>query len=224
MTLMNRAVFCAAFFPAATALLAQSPRDALLSGVTAINSGGLPGVVLCTGPDAVPVVGAKCAKSVQPVAAAATYGKGRAVAVGHPSFYTEEGVAKADTARFIRNAIGWLAGGDAVPAVAVYKDGGVAKALASLEGLSVREIPSLDLLDRFNVLAVYPDKLAPDEVERVRAFVTGGGGLLVSGIGWGWQQVPRGKSLATENQFNSLLGPSAPPPRATAPTSRSRPP
>lgn len=207
MTLMNRAVFCAAFFPAATALLAQSPRDALLSGVTAINSGGLPGVVLCTGPDAVPVVGAKCGKSVQPVAAAATYGKGRAVAVGHPSFYTEEGVAKADTARFIRNAIGWLAEGDAAPAVAVYKDGGVAKALTSLEGLNVREIPSLDLLDRFNVLAVYPDKLAPDEVERVRAFVTGGGGLLVSGIGWGWQQVTRGKSLATENHFNRLLGP-----------------
>lgn len=195
-----------------TVMLAQAQqathaeaRDALLRDVTAINSGGLPGVVLCTGPDAFPVVGAKCGKSVQPVAAAATYQKGRVVAVGHPSFYTDEGVSKADTARFIRNALDWL--GKGTPTVAVYKDTGVAKALASLEGLNVREIPSLDLLDRVNVLAVYPDKLTPDEVERVRAFITGGGGLLVSGIGWGWQQVTRGKSLATENHFNRLLGP-----------------
>lgn len=180
-------------------------RDALLKGVAMIDSGGAPGVILCAGSNAIPIMGAKCGKAVQSVAAACIYEKGRVVAVGHPSFYTAEGVSKADTARFVHNSIIWL--GQGKPTVAVYKDSAVAQALGTLEGVSVREIPSLERLDDFNVLAVYPDNLELDEVERVRAFITSGGGLLASGIGWGWQQVTRGKSLATENHFNRLLEP-----------------
>ena len=179
-------------------------RDAVLRNVRAIDSGGAPGVVLCTGSNAFPLVGAACGQAVQPVAAASRYGQGRVVAVGHPSFYTE-GVAKADTAVFIRNAVRWLGAGQTD--VAVYRDKAVARALAGIEGVSAREIPSLDALTARDVLAVYPDRLKVEEVERVRAFVTGGGGLLAAGIGWGWQQVSGGKSLATENLFNRLLGP-----------------
>ena len=179
-------------------------RDAVLQHVRAIDSGGAPGVVLCTGSNAFPLVGAACGQAVQPVAAASRYGQGRVVAVGHPSFYTE-GVAKADTAVFIRNAVRWLGAGQTD--VAVYRDKAVACALAGIEGVSAREIPSLDALTARDVLAVYPDRLKAEEVERVRAFVTGGGGLLAAGIGWGWQQVSGGKSLATENLFNRLLGP-----------------
>ena len=180
-------------------------RDALLRNVHVINSGGVPGVVLCVGSNAFPVVGAKCGQSVQPVAAACFYGSGRVLAVGHPSFYTEESAAKADTAVFIKNGIAWL--GQDKLSVAVYKNAAAAKALGRIEGVSLREIPSLDALSAFPVLAVNPDSLRSNEVERVRDFITAGGGLLASGIGWGWQQVSGGKSLASENLFNRLLGP-----------------
>jgi hypothetical protein len=179
-------------------------RSALLRNVRAVDSGGVPGVVLCVGTNAFPVVGATCGQAVQPVVAASFYGNGRVVAVGHPSFYTE-GVAKADTATFVRNAVFWLGNGQAE--IRSYRDKSVARALGGIEGLNVREIPSLDALSSGDVLAVYPDSLKPDEVERVRAFIVDGGGLLAAGIGWGWQQVSGGKSLATENLFNRLLGP-----------------
>jgi len=180
-------------------------RAALVRNVRAIDSGGLPGVVLCIGTNAFPVVGANRGHSVQPVAAACFYASGRVLAVGHPSFYTAEGTAKADTATFIRNGIAWLGQGKA--SVAVYKNGAAAKALGNMEGIQVREIPSLDALAGFAVLAANPDSLRPDEIERVRAFIASGGGLLAAGIGWGWLQVSGGKSLATENLFNRLLGP-----------------
>lgn len=180
-------------------------REALLRHVRVIDSGGVPGVVLCVGSNAFPVVAAKCGQAVQPVAAAAHYGKGRVLALGHPSFLTPESLPKGDTAAFLKNGLAWL--GQGKSAVAVYKNGGIAKALSGFEGYSVREIPSLDALAAFPVLAANPDSLHPDEIERVRAHLLAGGGLLASGIGWGWQQVSGGKSLATENLFNRLLGP-----------------
>lgn len=180
-------------------------RAALLRDVRVIDSGGVPGVVLCVGAHAFPVVGAKCGRAVQPVAAASFYGKGRVLAVGHPSFYTEEGTSKADTAAFINNGVAWLGQGKAT--VAVYRNQPVAKALDAIGALDVTEIPSLESLADFPVLAVYPDSLKPDEVERIRQFIVSGGGFLASGIGWGWRQVSQGKSLATENLFNRLLGP-----------------
>ena len=180
-------------------------RSELVRNVRVIDSGGLPGVVLCGGAEAFPVVGAACGKSVLPVAAAALYGKGRVVAVGHPSFYSAEGLSKGDTATFVTNALAWL--GQGKRTVAVFKNADFAKALRSLGGFEVIEIPSADALTTQGVLAAYPDSLQPNEIERVRAFVTSGGGLLASGIGWGWQQVSGGKSLISDNLFNRLLGP-----------------
>ena len=187
---------------------AENPSAAktdLLRNVSAIDSGGVPGVVLCGGGNAFPLVGAKRDGATLPVAAAACYGKGRVVAVGHPSFWSSEGLAKADTAAFATNALAWL--GQGKNKVAVHKNADFARALRALGGFDVIEIPSLDALTPGFVLAAYPDSLQAGDIERVRAFITSGGGLLASGIGWGWQQVSGGKSRATENMFNRLLGP-----------------
>ena len=179
-------------------------RSALLSGVRVVDADGVPGAVLCLGTNAFPVVGAKCGSGVQSMVAACTYGKGRVVAAGHPSFYSG-GVAKADTATFIKNAVQWLGNGSTK--VAVYRNDSAGKTLRGIGGLEVTTLPSLDALERGAVLLVIPDDVKADEVERLRTHVVDGGGLLVAGIGWGWQQVSRGKSLVTDNQFNRLLGP-----------------
>ena len=180
-------------------------RAELVRNVQMIDSGGLPGVVLCGGAEAFPVVGAACSKAVLPVAAAAFYGKGHVVAVGHPSFYSAEGLAKGDTATFVTNALIWL--GQGKHTVAVFKNPDFAKALRGLGGFEVTEIPSIDALTIQGVLAAYPDNLLPGDIEHVRSFIKSGGGLLASGIGWGWQQVTGGKSLVSDNLFNRLLGP-----------------
>jgi hypothetical protein len=184
---------------------AAAARSALLSGVRVINSGGAPGVVLCVGSNAFPVVASKCGKAVQPVAAATSLGAGRVLALGHPSFCSSESLAKGDTATFVTNALAWLGQGQRT--VAVYKNADFANALRALGGFEVREIPALDALSAFSVLAAYPDHLKPEELGGVRSFIASGGGLLACGIGWGWKQVSGGKSLATDNLFNRLLGP-----------------
>ena len=181
----------------------EEARSDLLRGVGTVDSGGVPGTVLCVGTNAFPVVGAKCGEAVQPVIAACFYGNGRVVAAGHPSFYHAESVGKVDTAVFIENAVRWLGKGRVE--VAVYKNDSAVKALIGIKGLSVRKIDSLDALAGTPVLVANPDDLKPDEVERVRAYITSGGGLLAAGIGWGWQQVTH-KSLVTDNLFNRLMG------------------
>ncbi len=201
---------CAVLIPVG-ALLAQpaaraDARDALLRGVSVIDSGGAPGVVLCGGENAFPLIGAACGKDILPVACAAFYGKGRVVAVGHPSFWSAEGFAKADTAVFTTNALAWL--GQGRSSLAVFKNANFAGVLRARGGYDVTEIPSLDALSpSIAVLVANPDSLPAADVERVRAFIIAGGGLLASGIGWGWMQVSGGKSLATDNLFNRLLGP-----------------
>jgi hypothetical protein len=184
---------------------ATQARAELLRNVRTIDSGGLPGVVLCGGENAFPLVGASCNQTVLPVAAAAFYGEGRVVALGHPSFCSSEGLGKADTAAFIAQALHWL--GRGTHTVAVYKNPDFAKALRGLGGWDVREIPSVDALEARGVLAAYPDNLPAGDVERVRKFITSGGGLLATGIGWGWLQVHPGKSLANDSLFNRLLAP-----------------
>lgn len=197
-------IFCS---PSAAAQV-QSPAEVradLLRNVHLINSEGAPGAVLCVGSNAFPVVGAKCGSAVQSVAAATRFGKGRVLAFGHPSFCSGESFAKGDTATLITNSLVWL--GQGKNTVSVYKNADFAKALRRIGGFTVQELTSLDALSTAAVLATYPDHLPPAEIDRVRAYVSAGGGLLASGIGWGWKQVSGGKSLATENLFNRLLGP-----------------
>ena len=184
----------------------EDVRGTLLKGVEAIDSGGLPGAVLCGGKNAFPLVVGKAEKSFLPVTVAAQYGKGRVVAVGHPSFYSKEGCGKADTLTFVRNAAGWVSQGKR-PAL-VFKNTDFANVLKGLGDFEVAELSDWSQLTaNAAFLVAYPDDIPAQEIERVRAYITGGGGLLASGIGWGWQQVSGGKSLVTDNLFNRLLAP-----------------
>ncbi|MCL2105162.1 MAG: hypothetical protein FWH21_08970, partial [Kiritimatiellaeota bacterium] len=162
----------------------EDVRSTLLKGVEAIDSGGAPGAVLCGGENTFPLVMGKSGKSFLPVAVAAQYGKGRVVAVGHPSFYAEEGCAKADTLTFMRNASAWVAQ-DRKTAL-VFKNAEFANILRRMGDFEVAEFTDWNrLTGDAAFLVAYPDNIPEQEVERVRAFITSGGGLLASGIGWG---------------------------------------
>ena len=183
----------------------NNPRDELLSGVRTIDCEGVPGAVLYGGDAAFALVLGASDKSALPVAVAALYGKGRVVALGHPGFYSAKACEKGDTAQFMANALTWTGQGRST--IAVFQNHDFAQYLQS-KGYAAVELKDWDRLTAdVGVLVAYPDAIPEKELERVRTFMMQGGGLLASGIGWGWLQVSGGKSLVTDNRFNTLLKP-----------------
>ena len=85
-------------------ILAADDRSEILDGVKLINAqqGTLPGSVLCVKEEAFPLVAGNADGALMPVASAARYGRGKIVAVGHPSFYSANSLKLADTAKFVR--------------------------------------------------------------------------------------------------------------------------
>ncbi len=181
----------------------QNDRKTILEGVSAIDSTGLPGFIICTEPAAFPLVLGEIKGSHQAVAAATRFGKGKVIAASHPSFFSKESMDKFDTRRFARNALNWLGAGK----VGVYAYEAGEDGLCSLEGMDVTILKDLDQLEDYAVIATYPDAVPEDQFPRLRQFVENGGGILATGIGWGWQQLSPTKTLRDDNGFNKLLGP-----------------
>ena len=186
-------------------VLAADDRAEILEGVKVINAkqGTLPGSVLCVKEEAFPLVAGNADGALMPVASAARYGRGKIVAVGHPSFYSADSLKLADTEKFVRNALQWLGGGQ----IGIYSYNEAISGISSLDGLAVKTVNTIDEIKDCQVLVVYPDSMKNvDELEVLRQFILDGGGVLTSGIGWGWKQITN-KNLQTENYFNKLFGP-----------------
>ncbi len=177
-------------------------RDELLDGVKSIDSGGVPGAILCLDSSAHPLVMGNVSGAKQAVAAYAEYGRGRIVALSHPSFCNADSLKKVDTRRFMQNALSWL--NQSQGKIFVYKYN---EANVGMSELGASVVEDLSALNTCGVLITYPDSLPAGDLDVVRDFIKGGGGLLCTGIGWGWQQLNPSKTLRDDNQFNKLLGP-----------------
>ena len=84
----------------------------LLDGVSAIDVGGgaIPGPLVLLSDNAIPLADCELDGTRAFAAAAAFYGGGRAVYLGHPA-YLEADKHLADTSSLLRNAIRWLGAG-----------------------------------------------------------------------------------------------------------------
>ncbi len=174
--------------------------------------GARPGCVLAAFGDAVPLaVGNSRGDqfSVMPVAAAATMGNGRVVAVGHESFI--KGDAEPTNTRFMRECMKWLAKGE--PLRTVYLDAAAQRLLdespAKACGAKAEWLDDYDKLASLpegSVLVTVPDAHPLEDAAKLKEFVKRGGGALCSVVGWGWLQVTGGKSLSSENAFNAAMG------------------
>ena len=186
---------------------AQDVRAALLKDVRSIDSSGIPGVLVCEGGKSFPLVMGKISKAEMPVAVAAQYEKGHVVALGHPDFYSEGALKKADTTTFMRNAFLWTMDGKTT--VLVFKNSGVLPALQKLLGVNVQVMELKDwsqLSANTGTLVGYAEDIPETEIEHVRAYLKQGGGFMTSAIGWGWMMVSK-KSVKGESRFNRLLNP-----------------
>lgn len=187
-------------------------RALLLKDVDSIRApGGAPGAVLALGGRSFPLVMGRCpvARALAPVASGCFMGKGRVLAFGHENFFSGESFRERGMATLLGNAVDWLGRGAGSPVLAVHPSFHHPETLALLPRVRIRKIKTvreLAGLPAGSILAAVPDGMGPEAVEPLRAFIEQGGGLLTSGVGWGWRMITR-KSLAEDNLFNRLLGP-----------------
>lgn len=187
--------------------LAEDVRPQILQNVAEIASPGIPGPLVLTSPNAVPIVCGQANDGVfEPVVAAVYWGKARAVVLGHPGYFGAEALHTADTGKMLLNAIPWLSVGKENAVVGVYRQ---PELLAFLQQQGVRT-ECLDgegwlkRLNRVQVLCCSPASLRPEEIQQVRRWARSGKGLLLADLGWGWLQINPGKKI-TDHHGNLLL-------------------
>lgn len=211
------AAFCLLWaLPAVAAPTDHADRAALLAGVHGlIVPGGIPGDVAVFGAQAFPVVTSRMGKANLPVFAAARYGKGRIVAGGHEGFFGGAALKNPDNATFAVNISRW-GGGKASPNLRIGLVGQdvALKTTLSAAGCRVTELRTNQLpgaLAQTDVLWLNQASLDGEgnaaRIDAVRRWVQGGGGLIVTGPGWGWQMENSALDLSRDQSGNQLVLP-----------------
>lgn len=153
--------------------LAEDVRPQILQNVAEIASPGIPGPLVLTSSNAVPIVCGQANDGVfEPVVAAVYWGKARAVVLGHPGYFGAEALHTADTGKMLLNAIPWLSVGKENAVVGVYRQ---PELLAFLQQQGVRT-ECLDgegwlkRLNRVQVLCCSPASLRKEYIARGSRF------------------------------------------------------
>ena len=167
----------------------RADQRAILGTVHRIAAPGTPGTLALWSPDAIPLV-LDSANPPSVVAAAAPMGKGRVVLLTH-SYLDDRVLAADDTARFITNAIWWLARDNDAPKVVIV--GAPPPAQLRANGIDARALGRdwPDQLAGADVLLLATADLDAGQIAAVRTFVESGGGLLAGMCPWGTAQVRR---------------------------------
>lgn len=186
-----------------------APEDvgAILDGVREIAAPGVPGALLPFGAEAFSIVVGGKPPNQQTVVAAARLEAGRIVALGHDGYFTQKALEEADTARFLLNALRWLARGQQ-PKVAVLGLDDFATFLNSNQVATdtLDPITWPVLLGGHNVfVTTWSSHFSPEQVQAVANFIRNGGGFLSGNTPWGWLQLNPGKSLSADHPGNRLL-------------------
>lgn len=189
---------------AQTAPPAESPVARLLDGVAEIAAPGSPGPLVALGPHAWPVLCGARGASRLPVVAAAEYKQGRVVAFGHTGYGGRNDVA--DTARLMKNAIAWCAGDRGGEIKIATTDAGWAAWLKELGYDATMLRGDSWNLAEYRLLCLNQSKRSDAEVRQIQNFVAHGGGLIATGLGWGWLQLNPGQELS-DHPLNRICGP-----------------
>lgn len=186
----------------------KAARDYLLNGVQKIPKTGVPGPMLLKGEQAFPVMVGSVGGDIQaPFVAASHLGKGSVLAFGHGGYLDIRNVEDFDLATLLTNGIKWVSG-YTKPRILLKQNSGLASFYAE-QGFTVSDIGSQQInaarLADYDVIVVDADRLSADEIIVTQSFIKNGGGLMIGGLGWGWMQLNRGKSLQRDMPGNILL-------------------
>ncbi len=164
------------------------------------------------GPDALPVVVGSFhdAPSVRaPVVAAGRWQSGRVVVFGHDGYFRRATLGTADTGRLLTNALFWVTGeaGGANPRIGVVGAPEVRDWLGRGGFTAVATTLTAESLRTVDVVALVMWDQSVREIEALRAFVRGGGGLLAAATPWAWEDQNRHLNLVGGYAGNQLLAP-----------------
>ncbi|MBM4108228.1 MAG: hypothetical protein FJ255_05375 [Phycisphaerae bacterium] len=181
-------------------------RSAIVADADSLAAPGIPGPLVLLDGSAFPIAVGRQGRSVSlPVVAGARAGRGRVVAFGHTGYLDGAALGVGDTALLVERCVRWSGGDRASPRVGVPHDAGLAEALG-VRGLDARVLPAdwSARLAGVDVLCLQTHRLRDGDLEPVRAFIRNGGGVLASGLGWGWLQLNPTKAIR-EHPGNRLL-------------------
>jgi hypothetical protein len=183
---------------------AQPVQEAapFVDGVRSIAAPGVPGPIVVFGERAFPVV---ATQDGGVAVAAAAWGQGRVAAFGHTGYLEAPALTgDDDTALLMRRLLAWAARGevgDERLSVAVAERGRELVAALGDERFVLSPGPWRNLIartpgERPRVLVIGSHSLSSEEDRQlVRGFVHSGGGLITSGLAWGWLQLNPGKTV-----------------------------
>lgn len=159
-----------------------------------VNAGGaLPGPVMAFGENAKVLAVAKDGKSLRPIIAAATYGKGRVLVIGHGGL-----LAQAGNDQLSLTILKWLH--QSSKPIGLFADMIVNPAFGTPKRYrGTSEIQSA--IDQCGTLLVgqsFGDN-NPESIAMLDKFVQNGGGLILTGPAWGWMQLNPGKQLTDQS-------------------------
>ena len=184
----------------------------LLDDVSEIAAPGVPGRLCVYGPDAFPVVVGSFhdAPTVSaPVVAASRWESGRVVVFGHDGYFRRATLATGGTGRLMANAFSWVVGesGQPNPRIGIAGAPELRAWLGSNGFTAVDTTLTPQALATLDVVAVVMWDQSEREVEALRAFVRGGGGLVASATPWAWDYLNPYRNLVVGYAGNRLLEP-----------------
>lgn len=186
--------------------------DELLDGVTSVVHSPTPGPVYIFGTKAFPVLIGNASGTKLPVAGACLSGSGRIVAVGDNGFGLSSSLVQNTTGRFMKNIVKWVAGSKASPRIATTpgKDKDEFQTFLVDNGFNAHRLPAnawIDSLNAYDVVFCNGDQFSVSDTARLRAWIHGGGGLIIQYAGWVWGSYgPVGHNdLTTDLPGNVLL-------------------
>ena len=174
----------------------------ILNGVRSIVALGVPGPLWALNPTPVPIVAGDNDTTPIPsvVAMASGLGRGRVVAVGHEAFFTNDALYLLDNKQFGLNIVNWL--NEPLHRYSVLVTTGHEewfggsnfdnfKAELESHGYTVTRYSGIitpSVLSNISVVIIGNmwGEVLDSEIEALREFVDGGGGLFLIGLGWSW--------------------------------------
>ncbi|MBO3840674.1 MAG: hypothetical protein QXJ72_08125 [Thermoproteota archaeon] len=195
----------------------------LVEGVYSICAIGVPGPLWSLSETAIPIAAGDEDTTPIPsnVVMASSLGVGRVIAFGHDGFLTNEALELFDNKKFGNNVVDWLdkLGRKKILVTTGHREwyGGdnfnSFKSELERRGYNVIRFSgaiSQSILSDVGVVLIGNawGELSPSEINVLREFVEGGGGLFLMGLGWSWEPYNPGKTLDDYpmNKIGGLFG------------------
>lgn len=190
------------------ALAALVQQGISLTGISEIGAPGIPGSLALLSDRAHALISGKVGSYQEAVVATSEWRRGRVVAFAHEGYLSTGALEAGQTWQLFVRAVQWAGGNgrawsDGNRQISVLRNKVLATKLAE-SGFQAEAVDTLSRGAIGQVVVANSHGLSEAEIELLKTHVSNGGGLVTSGLGWGWLQLNPGKKIY-EHPGNRLL-------------------